>query len=263
MHVLVTLTFALYFLAAILLWRQIVRSHTTRWLLWITPFAAVVTHFTLLWSYLRTDQFHHLNIASSLSSVALLLAALTILRNRRSDGLLLSPIIYLFAGVSVIVMVVSPAGWGPQLSEASGLIIHIILSLVAYAVLMLATLYAIQLLYLNHALKNHRIRAIAGNMPPLMVVERYFFRLLTTGTVLLAVAILSGFIFLDDMFAQGQAHKTILSSAAFVLYAVVLYMHQLKHMRGRPLVLASVVASVLLSLAYFGSRFVKDVLLAL
>ena len=95
-----------------------------------------------------------------------------------------------------------------------------------------------------------------------MTVERYFFRLLTTGTAVLLIALFSGFLFLNDMFAQGQAHKTILSLVAASLYLLVVVCHGYYHMRGRLLVLTSVVASMVLTLAYFGSRFVKDVLLS-
>ncbi|OZB05485.1 MAG: ABC transporter permease [Idiomarina sp. 34-48-12] len=273
MTILLLLSVAFYLLSAILLWRNLVQAKPASWTLLVVPLLAIASHLAVLWGYLRTDHFDHLNITTSLSTVlnittslstvALLLASLTLLRNRRAGGLLLSPIIYVFAAVSIILMVVSPANWGAQLSEANGLVVHILLSLLAYAVLMLATLYAVQLLYLNYVLKHHRSQALTGYLPPLMTVERYFFRLLSAGTVLLAIAIVSGFIFLNDMFAQGQAHKTILSLAAFVLYASVLFMHQVKRARGKTLVTTSVIASVILSLAYFGSRFVKDIILSL
>jgi ABC-type uncharacterized transport system permease subunit len=263
MTILLLFSVALYVLSAILLWRNLVQAKPASWLLFVVPLLAIVSHVALLWEYLETDHFNHLNITTSLSTVALLLVSLTLLRNRRAGGLLLSPIIYIFAAVSVILMVVSPVNWGAPLSEAHGLVIHILLSLLAYAVLMLATLYAVQLLYLNYVLKHHRSQALTGLLPPLMTVERYFFRLLSAGTLLLAVAIISGFIFLNDMFAQGQAHKTVLSLVAFSLYAAVLYLHQVKQARGRTLVITSVAASIILSLAYFGSRFVKDIILSL
>ncbi|GAB3294681.1 cytochrome c biogenesis protein CcsA [Pseudidiomarina andamanensis] len=263
MTMLLLLSVVFYLLSAILLWRNLVQAKPASWTLLVVPLLAIVSHLAVLWGYLRTDHFDHLNITTSLSTVALLLASLTLLRNRRAGGLLLSPIIYVFAAVSVILMVVSPVNWGAQLSEANGLVVHILLSLLAYAVLMLATLYAVQLLYLNYVLKHHRSQALTGYLPPLMTVERYFFRLLSAGTVLLAIAIVSGFVFLNDMFAQGQAHKTILSLVAFVLYAIVLFMHQVKRARGKALVTTSVIASVILSLAYFGSRFVKDIILSL
>ncbi|WP_417664884.1 cytochrome C assembly family protein [Pseudidiomarina sp.] len=263
MTLLLPINLVLYVLSAVLLWRSLARTTSASWLLLIVPLAAIVTHAIVLWDYLNADHFDHLNITTSLSTVALLLAAFTLMRSRRAGGLLLSPIIYVFAAVSVLLMVLSPANWGAQLSEAHGLVVHIILSLIAYAVLSLATLYAIQLLYLNYLLKHHRTHTLTGYLPPLMTVERYFFRLLSTGTALLLIAIISGFVFLNDMFAQGQSHKTILSLIAFALYAIVLYLHGVKRARGRALVITSVIASIILSLAYFGSRFVKDILLSL
>lgn len=263
MAYLLLLNIVLYLLSATLLWRQLTRVVTPAWLLIVVPLAAILSHGVLLWNYLESDHFDHLNITTSLSTVALLLASLTLIRSRHAGGLLLSPIIYVFAAVSVLLMVISPVNWGAQLSEASGLIAHIIFSLLAYAVLMLATLYAIQLLYLNYLLKHHRSHVVINYLPPLMTVERYFFRLLSAGTLMLFIAIISGFVFLNDMFAQGQAHKTILSLVAFTVYTLVLFMHAVQKARGKWLVIASVIASIVLSLAYFGSRFVKDILLSL
>lgn len=263
MAILLPINMFLYGLSAVLLWRQLSRPNGPVWLLIAAPLLAIVSHGVLLWQYLTFDHFDHLNITTSLSTVALFLALLAFVRSRQAGGLLLSPIIYVFAAVSVVLMVISPANWGAQLGEEQGLVVHIVLSLIAYAVLMLATLYAIQLLYLNYLLKHHRRHGVIQYLPPLMTVERYFFRLLSSGTVLLFIAILSGFVFLNDMFAQGQAHKTILSLVAFLIYAVVLFLHAAKQARGKALVITSVVASTLLSIAYFGSRFVKDILLSM
>ncbi|MBR9908542.1 MAG: cytochrome c biogenesis protein CcsA [Gammaproteobacteria bacterium] len=263
MAILLPITVFLYGLSAILLWRQLSRAAISSWVSTTVPLLAIVSHGVLLWQYLVDDHFDHLNITTSLSTVALFLALLAFIRGRQVGGLLLSPIIYVFAAVSVILMSISPANWGAQVGESQGLVIHIVLSLIAYAVLMLATLYALQLLYLNYLLKHHRSHVVINYLPPLMTVERYFFRLLSAGTLLLLVSILSGFVFLEDMFAQGQGHKTVLSLAAFVVYTVVLFFHAVKRARGKALVIASVVASTLLSLAYFGSRFVKDILLSM
>lgn len=259
---LLALTLILYFASAVSLWRRLARTTTPNRLAWWLALAAVVSHGGLLGVYLAGDAFDHLNVASSLSSVAFLLALFSLVQVKRNSGLVLRPVIYLFAAVSCVLLVVSPAHWGATITDSHGLVIHIILSLLAYAVLMLATLYAVQLLYLSYLLKNHRRTAVSSYLPPLMMVESYFFRLLITGTGLLFIAIASGFVFLDDMFAQGQAHKTILSSAAAGIYLVVVFLHGIKGVRGRGLVVTSVVASLLLSLGYFGSRFVRDVLLS-
>jgi ABC-type uncharacterized transport system permease subunit len=259
---LLVLTLALYATSSVLLWRQLRQPQVAPALLWILPAAALAGHAWLLWNHLELDQFDHFNITTSLSTVAFMVALLSLLRSGRSGGLLLRPVIYIFAAASVILMYYSPTNWGAQVSHEQGLILHIVLSLVAYAILVMATLYAIQLLYLNYLLKHHRASIVSHQLPPLMTVERYFFRLLTTGTLVLFIALAAGFVFLNDMLAQGQAHKTILSLVAASLYLIVVVCHGIFQIRGRLLVLTSVIASVVLTLAYFGSRFVKDVLLS-
>lgn len=258
---LLILTLLLYIASAGVMWRQLATAGAANKIAWGVALAAVISHGLLLWSYLAKDDFDHLNVASSLSAVAFLLALFALARVKRNSGLVLRPVIYLFAGVSCIILWFSPASWGANIAESHGLVIHIVLSLLAYAILMLATLYAVQLLYLTYLLKNHRVNSFSGYLPPLMVVERYFFRLLSTGTLLLFIAIGSGFVFLNDMFAQGQSHKTILSLVAATIYLAVVFLHGVQHVRGRSLVTASVIASIILSLGYFGSRFVRDVLL--
>ncbi|CAB0150379.1 Inner membrane protein YpjD [Pseudidiomarina piscicola] len=259
---LLVLTLLLYLASAGAMWRQLATEGSSNRLSWGLTLAAVVSHGVLLWNYLARDHFDHLNVASSLNVVAFLLALFSLIRVQRNSGLILRPVIYLFAAISCLILWFSPADWGASIADTHGLAIHIVLSLLAYAILMLATLYAIQLLYLTYVLKNHRKNALSGYLPPLMVVERYFFRLLSSGTLLLFIAIASGFVFLNDMFAQNQAHKTILSLMALVIYLAVVLLHRLRQLRGRSLVLTSVIASVLLSLGYFGSRFVRDVLLS-
>ncbi len=262
MTTLLLITFALYITGAVMMWRGLTHHDQAQWWQYALPIAALLGHGALLWLYLKADHFDHFNITSSLSSVAFLLSVLTLFRSTRVGGLLLSPIIYVFAAVSLVLMMVSPVNWGAQLNVGDGLVVHIILSLLAYAVLVLTSLYAVQLLYLNYLLKHHRSNLLAGYLPPLMTVERYFFRLLSTGTLLLVLAIASGFIFLDNMFAQGQAHKTVLSIIAMAIYLLVIFAHRVKQIRGKGLVIVSVVGSIVLTLAYFGSKFVKDVLLS-
>ncbi|PWW11872.1 ABC-type uncharacterized transport system permease subunit [Pseudidiomarina tainanensis] len=262
MIILLLITLALYVVSAIVVWRGLTRAQAVRWQ-WLLPFAALLCHAGLLWNYLKSDDFDHLNITSSLSTVAFLLSALTLVKNKRANSLLLRPIIYIFAAVSLVLMVASPVNWGASVDIANGLAIHIVLSLLAYAVLVLASLYAVQILYLTYLLKHHRSNLLTGYFPPLMTVERYFFRLVATGTLMLLLAISSGFIFLDNMFEQGQAHKTILTFIALIIYAMVLFFHRVRKVRGRSLVIASVVGSGILTLAYFGSRVVRDILLSM
>jgi len=253
-----------YAASALLVLRQLANGNTTSTMsVKILPWVAIVSHVYILWLQLKADHFDHLNMATSFSVVAALLAVFSTIRGTRPGSLLLRPVIYLFAALGVVLVIIAPVDWGATLSSRNGLIVHIVLSLVAYGVLVLATLYAIQLLYLTRVLKQRRANALARYLPPLMSVEHYFFRLLAAGTLLLITALLTGFIFLDDMLTQGQAHKTILSMLAAALYAALVIAHKFRGVRGKFIVVGSIVASIILTLAYFGSRFVKDVILSI
>ena len=174
---------------------------------------------------------------------------------------MLRPAIFGFALVSValVLFFASPSTQATG-SMTWGLAIHIVLSLLAFSLLSLATLYALQILHLNKVLKERTARALDERLPPLMAVEQYFFRLLTTGTIVLTGAIAAGFLFIDDLFASEQLHKTILSLAAWVCFGSLVLIHSIFGSRGRPVVIWTLIASIILTLGYFGSRIVRDVI---
>jgi ABC-type uncharacterized transport system permease subunit len=138
---------------------------------------------------------------------------------------------------------------------------HITLSLLAYCVLIIATLYAIQFNYINKKLKNKDLSVVSGHFPPLMQVEKQLFQLLGIGTILLTAALLTGFIYLDNMFSKTIAHKTILSIIAWLIYVTLVVGHRLQGWRGRTAVATTIVGAIVLTLAYFGSRFVREIIL--
>ncbi|HBY86481.1 MAG TPA: cytochrome C assembly family protein, partial [Colwellia sp.] len=70
-----------------------------------------------------------------------------------------------------------------------------------------------------------------------------------------------GFVFLDGFLAKENAHKTILSLLSFAIYGLILWGHFEKGWRGHRVLVLMVSASALLTLAYFGSRFVKEFIL--
>ena len=94
-----------------------------------------------------------------------------------------------------------------------------------------------------------------------MQVERQLFSILSLGTAILFISEIIGFLFLDGFLAKENAHKTVLSLMAFALYAVIVWGHFKNGWRGHRVLILMITASSLLTLAYFGSRFVKEFLL--
>ena len=75
------------------------------------------------------------------------------------------------------------------------------------------------------------------------------------------VAVLSGMVYLENMFAQHLAHKTVLSILAWLVFAILLVGRWLVGWRGRTAIRWTVSGFVLLMLAYFGSKFVVELVL--
>jgi len=139
--------------------------------------------------------------------------------------------------------------------------LHIVLSITAYAVLALgaaqAVLVSVQRRYLNKHQPGGFIRAL----PPLTSTESLLFTLLTVGFALLTLSLGSGFAFLQDMFAQQVAHKSVLSSLAWVIFAVLLFGRWRFGWRGQRVVRWTIGGFVTLLVAYFGSKLVLELIL--
>ena len=144
---------------------------------------------------------------------------------------------------------------------AHGLASHAILAIVAFAVLAIAAIHAIFLLVQHRQLKEGHIRGVLRIFPPVQTMERMLFELLWAGVLLLTGAIVTGFIYLDDLIAQQVAHKTVLTLAAWLLFSILLAGHHLLGWRALTAVRFTLGGFVVLVVAFFGSRFVLEVLL--
>ncbi len=63
------------------------------------------------------------------------------------------------------------------------------------------------------------------------------------------------------MFSTMYAHKTVLSIIALAVYIVLLTGQHIWGWRGKQVIVLTVIGLMLLTLAYFGSRFVREILL--
>ncbi|MBP8927012.1 MAG: cytochrome c biogenesis protein CcsA [Pseudomonadales bacterium] len=138
---------------------------------------------------------------------------------------------------------------------------HILLSIMAYSILTIASVQAAALGLLIHRLKHRRLNGVVDLMPPLQTMESLLFRLIWTGETLLALAILTGALFLEDLFAQHLAHKTVLSIIAWLVFATLLWGRHRLGWRGITAIKWTLTGFSLLILAYFGSKFVLEFIL--
>lgn len=138
---------------------------------------------------------------------------------------------------------------------------HILLSIVAYSLLTIATLQAILLNYQNSQLKRHHVKSVLGIFPPLQTMESLLFDLAWAGFALLTLSIATGIFFMNDIFAQQLSHKTAFSVISWFIYAILLCGRHFMGWRGAIATRWVIAGFVMLMLAYFGSKFVIEFLL--
>ncbi|MGL5039870.1 MAG: cytochrome C assembly family protein [Aeromonas sp.] len=222
---------------------------------------ALIAHLYSLGSEILQGSGQNLSMLNVASLVSFIICCFMTCIARRFNGWILLPVVYSFSALLLAASALIPGRYITHLEAHPLLLLHIGLALLAYSVLMIACLFALQLACLNKQLKSRKISTLPS-MPPLMTVEKRLFQLIFAGVLLLTLSIASGFFFLEDMFAQGKSHKAVLSIIAWCIYVFLLWGHHTYGWRGRKVITLSLLGSVILTLAYFGSRFVKEVLLS-
>lgn len=228
----------------------------------IPVFIALSTHVAWLYHNIFLLEQQNLPILNVVSLVTFILSLLTTAASKRLNTGILQPVVYTFSVINFIAVMHLPSHYTTNLEAHPYLGGHIILALLAYSLLTIASLFALQLAYVDYRLKHHKQALNQLKMPPLMVLEKTLFQFVFLGFILLTGTLLTGFVFLDDMFAQHIAHKSILTMIAWCIYAVLLWGRFVQGWRGRLIIYITIIGSSLLTLAYFGSRIVREVILA-
>ncbi|MEW8028194.1 MAG: cytochrome c biogenesis protein CcsA [Candidatus Thiodiazotropha sp.] len=144
---------------------------------------------------------------------------------------------------------------------SSGLTIHILVSMLAYSLFTLASVQAVLLAIQDHHLRQRHPGGFIRALPPLQTMESLLFEMIAVGFVLLSLALLSGFAFLENMFEQHLAHKTVLSIIAWVVFGTLLWGRYRFGWRGQMALTWTLSGFVVLMLAYFGSKVVIELIL--
>lgn len=255
----------LYLICTILLLLKI-RGDTTvsklsRLQLLLPGFIALVLHLTTLYQGMISPLGVNLGFYNALSLVGAFITLFTLASVLRHPveimGIIVMPIA---AFVISLDSINSSIHWIAPGSSYE-LIFHVLSSLVAYSLLALAALHAIVLSIQNRFLHDHQPGGIIKLLPPLKTMESLLFDTIVIGFICLSFSLATGLLFLENMFAQHLAHKTILSITAWFVFATLLTGRWLFGWRGRTAIRWTLSGFVSLMLAYFGSKFVLEVLL--
>lgn len=231
-------------------------SRNNAWLttLRLVTLVALICHAGTIWQQVAVLQHSQtLPLLSLTIFISFVISGVMTLVALRQQGRLLLPVVYLFAAITLALTLFFPDRLVIPLTTGPLLFVHIGFALFTYAVLLIATLYALQTLWLDWRLKHKRL-TFRTAVPPLLQIERKTLHITRIGTLLLTLVLLSSLITLPGQFAE----KIVLSVIAWCPYGLLLWGHRRYGWRGRRIAWLNIVGITLLTLVCFGSRYLTS-----
>lgn len=255
----------LYFASTFLLGAKIVSAANVFNKTWplalLLGATALLLHAHLLYQSIILASGFDFGFFNAVSLVGWLVALIVFVTSflRQLENLLL--VLFPAAALAILLELFIPDGRILNESLSTGLRIHILLSICAYSLLMISAVQAIMLAVQEKLIKEKRAAVIMHTLPPLQVMEGLLIQIIVIGFFLLSLSLASGTMFIDNIFAQHLAHKTILSIIAWLIYAVLLWGRWSAGWRGKRIIRWTLGGFITLLLAYFGSKFVLELIL--
>jgi len=252
--------FVLYALSAWAMLRSVKRPRLEP-IAWILILVAIIGHSDVIMLMMRLNGRFSIGLLEAMSLLGWTLAVLACLISIDKHNRVLGAILMLSAAVGSAVG--TGLGRRGSYSEATGgweLTAHILLSMAAAALLFAAAVTAILLVFLDRRLRTRRIADLSSGLPPLDAMEKIMFRLVAAGFGLLTLALITGFVFVTNLFTQNLVQKTVLSLIAWLVFGVLLIGRLRFGWRGRSAVRWTLSGFGILAVAYFGVKFVLEYL---
>jgi|TARA_B100000745_G_scaffold195262_1_gene128560 ABC-type uncharacterized transport system permease subunit len=217
----------------------------------------------LLVQYIAPTQTNNFGFFNSLAFTTWLIAIPCMLIAQRQHNLLIP----LFSLPLTLITLLMMLLWGnsnditAQANWSAGITYHVIFSIGAYTLLALGAMQALLLLLSQRWLHQRQLAVWRFKLPPLETQDHWLFAFIGAGWMLLSIALISGFLFVDDLFAQHLVHKTLFSCLAWGVFATLLFGRRKFGWRGKTAIYFTFSGFLILLLGYFGSQFVLEVIL--
>ncbi|MES2663379.1 MAG: cytochrome c biogenesis protein CcsA, partial [Pseudomonadota bacterium] len=138
---------------------------------------------------------------------------------------------------------------------------HVLLSMTAIGILLVVCAQAWLLRRQDRALKTRHLHSTVENWPSLQTMEKILFESLLIGTLILTLAVVSGFWFLSDMLEQHVAHKVVFTLITWIVLMVLIWGRRRYGWRGPRVINAILIGVGFLVVGFFGSKVVLELIL--
>jgi ABC-type uncharacterized transport system permease subunit len=224
-------------------------------------FAALALHLINVAMVIRTDtgySFGFFQVATLFSWVMVAIVLVSSLRKPLEN---LFIVLFPIAVLGLLSATFMPHSSSALTELTAGVALHSILGIIAFSFITIAAVQALLVAWLNRELKHHHFHPALRHVPPLQTMEVLLFEIIHFGFAAMLGVIVTGFLFMDDMFAQHLAHKTILTLISCSVFGVLLWGRHVNGWRGKVALRWILSGYAVLLLAYFGSKFVLELLL--
>tara|TARA_B110000003_G_scaffold67886_1_gene68869 strand:+ start:11323 stop:12135 length:813 start_codon:yes stop_codon:yes gene_type:complete len=228
----------------------------------VSGLSGLLVHFNTLMSDIAQQNGLSLSLINIISLIGFQLALIAIVAafNKSLRGFA-GGIIFI-AGLSALLSIWSINQWGQSNIEIKALSwqtkTHVLSSLFAYGLLCTGAIISLFALIQDKRLRARKITSLNALFAPLEMTELLLFNITKAGFVSLFVAIFSGIIFIDNIFSQHLAHKTILSLIALIMFGILIFGRNFYGWRGRSAIYFYLIAFFTLAISYFGTRFILE-----
>lgn len=225
-------------------------------------FGGLVLHGAMIYHAVVSTAGFNLGVFNAFTLVAWLIAFLLLASSFSQPLENLGIVILPAAAVTIVLALTIPARHIVTENAPLGIEAHILSSILAYSVLSIAAVQALMLAVQDRHLRNRHPGGFIRALPPLQVMETLMFQMIWVGFILLSVSLLTGLLFVEDVFAQHLAHKTVLSIASWGVFGILLWGRHRFGWRGRTAIRWTLAGLIVLAIAYFGSKLVIEVILS-
>ena len=198
-------------------------------LVWIFWLSAIILHSYQLSPILKESYSVNLSIDYALILVAFIISITlyisSILGNTQFLGIIILPIV---SFIFLLNFENNPV----NISLNNYIFIHVILSLISYSILGLSAAQSLIVKLQERKLQANQPLGIITRLPSLDSMDRLLFKFLVLGVIFLSASLISGLIFIEDLFAQHLAHKTVLSILAWFIFILLILGRKIYGWRG-------------------------------
>jgi len=223
---------------------------------------AVMAHAVSSYGVIQSSDGLHFGLFEISTLITLSISLLVLVSSLRKPMGILFLGLFPLAALSIVASLAIRSDYPPtnmSLSLAS----HVLISILAYSFITIAALQAGFLAYQDRQLKQRQTGGLIRKLPSLQDMEAFLFELVWVGQMLLSLTIATAFFFFNDIWgADGIIHKTVFSTLAWIVFAVLLWGRHQLGWRGQTAIRGTLSGFALLIIGFYGVKFALEYLIS-